>query len=45
VNVKKFEDRYIYICLDSYSGCSITLGVKTIASRQDANKLALERYK
>lgn len=45
VNVKKFDDRYIYVCLNSYSGCSITMAVKTIASRQDANKLALERYR
>ena len=41
---KLFKDKYMYVSLNSYSGCSITLNIKTVSSRQDANKLALRLY-
>jgi hypothetical protein len=28
-----FKDRFLYVCLSSFSGCSITLSIKTIVSR------------
>lgn len=41
---KTFKDKYMYVSLNSYSGCSISLNIKTVSSRQDANKLALRLY-
>jgi hypothetical protein len=40
-----FKDKFLYVCLNSYSGCSITLAIKTIVSRQTLNKRKLEEYR
>ena len=40
-----FKDKFLYVCLNSYSGCSITLAIKTIVSRQALNKKKLEDYR
>jgi hypothetical protein len=40
-----FEDKFLYICFESVTGCSITLTLKTILSRQHFNKLRLQQYR
>jgi len=40
-----FKDKFLYVALNSFSGCSITLAIKNIESRHEINKKKLEQYR